>query len=36
MGVVRCWNRLPVDAMDALCIMEVFKARLDGAPGNLV
>ena len=28
--VVRCWNRLPRAAVDAL-LLEVFKARLDGA-----
>ena len=29
--VVRCWNRLPSEAVDAL-----FKARLDEALDNLV
>ena len=33
--VVRCWNRLPREAVDALSL-EVFKARLDGAVGSLV
>ena len=33
--VVRCWNRLPREAVDALSL-EVFKARLDGALGSLV
>ncbi|KGL92474.1 hypothetical protein N301_09879, partial [Charadrius vociferus] len=33
--VVRHWNRLPREAMDALSL-EVFKARLDGALSNLV
>ena len=28
--VVRCWNRLPKEAVDAPSL-EVFKARLDGA-----
>ena len=32
--VVRCWNRLPREVVDALSL-EVFKARLDGALGNL-
>ena len=31
---VRCWNRLP-RAVDAPSL-EVFKARLDGALGNLI
>ena len=35
MRVVRYWNRLPREAVDALSL-EVFKARLDGALGNLV
>ena len=36
--VVRCWNRLPREAVDAPSIpgVEGFKARLDGAPGSLV
>jgi len=33
--VVRHWNRLLREAMDALSL-EVFKARLDGALGNPV
>ena len=33
--VVRCWNGLPREAVDAPSL-EVFKARLDGALGNLV
>ena len=33
--VVRYWNRLPREAVDALSL-EVFKARLDGALGSLV
>ena len=36
--VVRCWNRLPMpmpqDVVDAQSL-EVFKAMLDGALGNL-
>jgi len=32
--VVRCWNRLPREAVDALSL-EVLKARLDGAMGDL-
>ena len=35
MRVVRCWNRLPREVVDAPSL-EVFKARLDGALGNLV
>ena len=33
--VVRCWNRLSREVVDAPSL-EVFKARLDGALGNLV
>ncbi|GAB0181777.1 hypothetical protein GRJ2_000643000 [Grus japonensis] len=33
--VVRHWNRLPREAVDAPSL-EVFKARLDGAFGNMV
>ena len=35
MRVVRCWNMLPRDVVDALSL-EVFKARLDEALGSLV
>jgi len=35
MRVVRCWHRLPREAVDALSL-KVFKARLDGALGSLV
>ncbi|KFW61766.1 hypothetical protein AS28_03225, partial [Pygoscelis adeliae] len=35
MKVVRHWNRLPREAVDAPSL-EVFKARLDGALSNLV
>ena len=35
MRVVRCWNGLPRQVVDAPSL-EVFKARLDGALGNLV
>ena len=34
-GVVRCWNGLPREVVDAPSL-EVFKARLDGALGKLV
>ena len=34
-GVVRCWNRLLREAVDALSL-EVFKSRLDGALGSLI
>ena len=33
--VVTSWNRLPREVVDALTL-EVFKARLDGAMGNLI
>ena len=33
--LVRCWNRLPREVVDALSL-QVFKARLDGALGNLI
>ena len=33
--VVRCWDRLPREAVGAPSL-EVFKARLDGALGSLV
>ncbi|KFQ72863.1 hypothetical protein N335_13839, partial [Phaethon lepturus] len=33
--VVRHWNRLPKEAVDAPSL-EAFKARLDGALGSLV
>ena len=35
MRVVRCWDRLPREAVDVPSL-EVFKARLDGALGSLV
>ena len=35
MRVVRCWHRLPRDAVDAP-FLEVFKTRLDGVLGSLV
>ena len=35
MGVVRHWNRLPNEVVDALSL-EAFKARLDEAVSNLV
>ncbi|KFW63007.1 hypothetical protein AS28_00381, partial [Pygoscelis adeliae] len=35
MRVVRHWNRLPGEVVDAPSL-EVFKARLDGALSNLV
>ena len=34
MRVVKHWNRLPREAVDAL-YLEVFKARLDWALNNL-
>ena len=33
--VVRHWNKLPREAVDAPCL-KAFKARLDGALRNLV
>ena len=33
--VVRCWHRLPREAVDAPSL-EVFKARLNEARGNLI
>jgi len=33
--VVRCWHRLPREVADTSSL-EVFKARLDGALGNLI
>ncbi|KFQ59342.1 hypothetical protein N334_02235, partial [Pelecanus crispus] len=33
--VVRHWNRLPRELVDAPCL-EVFKARLDGALSSLL
>ena len=33
--VVRCWNGLPREVVDAPSL-QVFKAKLDGALGNLV
>ncbi|KFQ94603.1 hypothetical protein Y956_02209, partial [Nipponia nippon] len=35
MRVVRLWNRLPREVVDAPSL-EMFKARLDGALSNLV
>ncbi|KFW73352.1 hypothetical protein AS28_09051, partial [Pygoscelis adeliae] len=35
MGVVRHWNRLPREVVDAPSL-EVFKATLDGTLSNLV
>ena len=32
---MRCWNGLPREVVDAPSL-EVFKARLDGALGNLI
>ena len=31
-GVVRCWNRVPIEAED----LEVFKGRMNGAQGSLI
>jgi len=33
--VVRCWNRLPREVVEAP-FLEVFKARLDGSVSNLI
>ena len=33
--MVRCWNGLPREVVDALSL-EVFKTRLDGALGNWI
>jgi len=33
--VVRCWNRLPREVVDALSL-EMFKTRFDGALSYLV
>lgn len=33
--VARCWDRLPVEAVDASSL-EVFETRLDGALGSLI
>ena len=35
MRVVRCWNRLPREVVDAPSL-QVFKARLDGTLGSLI
>ncbi|KFQ85732.1 hypothetical protein N337_12628, partial [Phoenicopterus ruber ruber] len=35
MRVVKYWNRLPREVVDAPCL-GVFKARLDGALSNVV
>ncbi|KFR03233.1 hypothetical protein N306_07300, partial [Opisthocomus hoazin] len=35
MSMVKHWNRLPREAVDAPSL-EVFKARLDGALRNLI
>jgi len=34
--VVRCWNRLPREAVDTPLSLEMFKASLDGPLGSLV
>ena len=33
--VVRCWNKLPIEAVDAPSL-KVLKTRLNGALGSLV
>ena len=33
--LVRCWNTLPREAVDALSL-KMSKARMDGALGNLI
>jgi len=33
--LLRCWNRLPREVVDAPSL-EVFKAKMDGALGNLI
>jgi len=33
--VVKHWNRLPTEAVEALSL-ETFKARLDGALNNMI
>ena len=35
MRMVRCWNGMPREVVDAPSL-EVFKGRLDGALGSLV
>ncbi|KFP16183.1 hypothetical protein Z169_00974, partial [Egretta garzetta] len=35
MWVVKHWNRLPREVVEAPCL-ETFKARLDGALSNLI
>jgi len=34
-SVVKCWNRLPREVVDALSL-ETSKVRLDGALSNLI
>ena len=36
MKMVRHWNRLSRDVVDAPSLLDVLKARLDGALSNLV